>query len=835
MDMSDHACGTLRLLEVPEGCEERVVDFLVRFYKNTPRERLVTLIAAPPVTLSRQVPRTVAHRILTQLTDLGATGQFVLPQAGRPPQNRQTPPCDRPAPQSAQPRVASQTERLAAAFRQEQLRFPVPLHYRLGLLVVSVAMVLLPLLYVAMIAGVGYWTFWHATVNLRLFHTVRSVRLALFCYAGPLMIGGLLFFFMIKPLFARRQEFWKQVEVSPRAEPVLRDFIQRICQSVGAPQPALIRFDNQINASASFRRGLASFFSHDLVLTIGLPLAGGLTLSEFAGVLAHEFGHFAQSSGMRLTYLVRSVNGWFARVVYEEDAWDARLRQWSREIDFRIGIILHLARFFIWLTRRVLWVLMQLGNVISCFMLRQMEFDADRYEAGLVGADTFAATSDKLPLLSVAHAQAFEDINQAWKEGRLADNLTALVRLKFEQIDEQSRHAILKRQSSATTGLFDSHPAASERIASAAKVDAGPVLCWPHKTMPETRILFRDFDALAKQVTLEHYRACLGRAPDRKSLVDVAAMAASQALEKRFTDVLDAYFLSAFTPWRSLRLDKFVPRVASDPKADLERLKTVRQQLLRTSAQHADNLEKHFVLKDRLLKAARADSLLEAGFTIKAQSFALTKGTKQGVEMAERRCREQLSALEKDLHRAEALYRERLQLAMGLLQVPAVRKRLGEGVVADEKTADYYRALAALQEQLPTVAGIQSDLTRLDILVRHLEGHEKDEQLINTIRWKMEDLRTALEELGQKLATEAYPFEHSREGLNLGSYLVRAVPGTDDLQSCFDAAGETLNNALELSTRLAGRLAETATRVEMALSLPRLSVAKGRAEQTSER
>ena len=60
-------------------------------------------------------------------------------------------------------------------------------------------------------------------------------------------------------------------------------------------------------------------FKKDLVLTIGLPLVAGLSIREFGGVLAHEFGHFAQGGGMRLTALVRFVNGWFARVVYERD------------------------------------------------------------------------------------------------------------------------------------------------------------------------------------------------------------------------------------------------------------------------------------------------------------------------------------------------------------------------------------------------------------------------------------------------------------------------------------------------------------------------------------
>ena len=94
-----------------------------------------------------------------------------------------------------------------------------------------------------------------------------------------------------------------------------------------------------------------------------------MNLREFAGVLAHEFGHFAQGTGMRLTYIIRTINGWFARVVYERDEWDINLEKAAKEVDLRIGIILHLTRLCIWLTRRILWVLMQAGHAISCFML----------------------------------------------------------------------------------------------------------------------------------------------------------------------------------------------------------------------------------------------------------------------------------------------------------------------------------------------------------------------------------------------------------------------------------------------------------------------------------
>ena len=82
---------------------------------------------------------------------------------------------------------------------------------------------------------------------------------------------GVMVFFMIKPLLARRAPSAKPLALNPGAEPLVFAFVTKLCQTVGAPVPARIDVDCQLNASAGFRRGLFSFLGHDLVLTVGLP------------------------------------------------------------------------------------------------------------------------------------------------------------------------------------------------------------------------------------------------------------------------------------------------------------------------------------------------------------------------------------------------------------------------------------------------------------------------------------------------------------------------------------------------------------------------------------
>src|SRR6185369_1001304 len=148
-----------------------------------------------------------------------------------------------------------------------------------------------------------------------------------------------------------------------------------------------------------------------LVLTIGLPLVAGLDTRQLAGVLAHEFGHFTQGFGMRLTYIIRTINAWFARVAYERDAWDVWLEQCAAEADdWRVAIVVNLARLAVWFSRLLLKLLLLIGHGIGCFMLRQMEYDADSYEIKLAGSETFESASKRMYVLSLLLETTYKDI-----------------------------------------------------------------------------------------------------------------------------------------------------------------------------------------------------------------------------------------------------------------------------------------------------------------------------------------------------------------------------------------------------------------------------------------
>src|SRR5207302_9767677 len=115
----------------------------------------------------------------------------------------------------------------------------------------------------------------------------------LLAYFGPLFVGTLLAFFLVKPLFARRAEQRDHFSLNHADAPQLFSLIGWICRSLHAPIPSRIDVNCSVNASAGFRAGARSIFGNDIILTLGLPLIAGMDLGQFAAVVAHEYGHFS--------------------------------------------------------------------------------------------------------------------------------------------------------------------------------------------------------------------------------------------------------------------------------------------------------------------------------------------------------------------------------------------------------------------------------------------------------------------------------------------------------------------------------------------------------------
>lgn len=422
--------------------------------------------------------------------------------ADREPEGTPSPRADKPASQ------AELMQALLQAFAGEFPRPKTTVAYRVGVLLVTAVMLLLPVIYVGLIGGFLALLYWHATAHTGLLHVhgflYSAVWSVVFLYAGPLIAGGMLVLFMLKPLFAGRGRLERSRPLNPGREPVLFAFVTRVARAVGAPEPKRIEVDWSVNASASLGNGVAALFGHDLVLTLGLPLAGGLSVEELAAVLAHELGHFAQGAGMRLWVATRAINGWFFRAVYQRDSLDDQLAEWCAEGD-RLALIFLLASIAIALTRGVLWLFMVLGHALSCFLSRHMEFDADRCATRLIGSAAYVRAARKIHIMMAAEGGFQQLFLESIRTGAHLRDLPSAIVDATDQMPPRIRRKIEKSLKGESTSLFDTHPAFPARMTSVRAEKAPGIF---HCDRPAAD-LFSDYGKLARKVTEDLYRKAL--------------------------------------------------------------------------------------------------------------------------------------------------------------------------------------------------------------------------------------------------------------------------------------------------------------------------------------
>jgi len=622
--------------------------------------------------------------------------------------------------------------------------------YTFGLVLVTVVMIVLPLIYLALIGLAGYGVYYHAVhhwdpimANDAGASSGRAQFLKFLIYATPLFVGGVVLLFLVKPLFAKKAPRSQPMALNRDSEPLLFEFIDRLCRVVGAPAPKRIDVDCHVNASASFRRGFLSFLGNDLVLTLGLPLVANLSTRELAGVIAHEFGHFAQGMGMRLSYLIRGINFWFARVVFERDAWDVALIQWSRESqDLRVTLILGIARFGVWFSRLFLHGLMLVGHAVSSFMLRQMEYDADAYEIKVSGSKVFEQTTHKLATLDEALGEAYKELRDMWNQTQhLPDNFPEILRrhhrvLGMERVEQT--HGALGLQK---TGLLDTHPAPADRIRKAQQAKDRGVY---REDRPATE-LFHQFETPSRFVTHLHYTDDLGIPIGPSMLtpveeVPLPTMPKPPDMDETGSvegDASNQFFMGLLSLLLPLRVPLPLPRVhQEEAQSEMRQVSgQVGDILVKLEPALADHRR---VRRQRVLVQA-AEKLLDAGAAFDPRPLGMREASREAVEEALHDYEESMEALTHSLREVVAALNRRFLLGLALA------------------------AGTDLGKNLPRVARLNLDLT-----IQHLNDFA-----VAHAGWK--ELETSLELLHclRPLADQAGAGDPARKALALQAQTVR--------------------------------------------------------------
>jgi hypothetical protein len=525
---------------------------------------------------------------------------------------------------------------------------------------------------------------------------------------------------------------------------------------------------------------------------------------------------------MRLTYIIRSINFWFVRVVYQRDAWDEWLESAADGIDIRIGWVIYIARACVWLTRKILWALMYLGHAVAGFMLRQMEFDADSYEARVAGSDAFESTARRLHLLGLAWHNAQSDLASFHREGRLVDDLPKLMLANLKQLPKEAHDFVGKIIAESKTGVFDDHPSDQQRILAAHALAAPGVF---HTDLP-AQMLFGNFDALAKGVTWDYYCSIFGKLVDPKSLHSTDQLIARTEGDQAASKARDRFFAGTFSFLRPLRLPILQVEKTQQAAAWLTELNETRGAMESQAIIGRELLAALDKSDTQLVQSRQARSVLAAGVALQANRFEAAYRSVADASRLRDAAQTELSRLGNRLESFEEAAGRRLRANLMLLSQPGISGRMQGGDEMHQECGRLWPVVSQISSVHGSILELRNSNATLAALLGHFQGNERNESLAREILDFAARVRTQVADLKSIFERVDYPFDHAAGQISVSQFLIKVVPPAEEIGAIHEAADETVNKLLEMYGRAVSRLCVIAEAVETDQGLSPLAMSE---------
>lgn len=222
--------------------------------------------------------------------------------------------------------------------------------------------------------------------------------------AGLLLAAGVAAQGVLFWLPLGRQQVTGERPLEPGEAEDLRRLVGQVAREVGTRPPARIFLTAEVNAYASFHRGLPGVLAGDSKLTVGVPLLTGMETEELRAIIAHELAHFRDASAMRLCAVAFEIEGGLTRMI---GYGSRRIRTWHR-VRQRITVFSVVGLVFATFSEQV-------ANALAapvwspCRRLREqlvtaMEFRADAIAAQVVGAEVVVGALESVGQLAAEMA-----------------------------------------------------------------------------------------------------------------------------------------------------------------------------------------------------------------------------------------------------------------------------------------------------------------------------------------------------------------------------------------------------------------------------------------------
>jgi len=351
----------------------------------------------------------------------------------------------------------------------------LPGSYQWRVMLAILSIVLFFALYVLMIIAFGYLIKLAVLYPMNGFGTF-SLILKFGSVAGTVM----LFLFTLKFILnLNSPPPTNRIKLNENEYPQLWKFVYQICEETKASKPRSIYADPDVNAYVSYsNRWKSLFLPTGKDLTIGLGLVSCLDMTEFKAVVAHEFGHFAQSS-MKIGSYISSANTIIYNMIFTRDRWDELLDKW-KTADLRLSIAAWVISPIIWIVRQLLRMFYQFLNIMHSSLSREMEFNADKVAVSVTGSQGIVSALWKLESLSGYWNATLNHAYNAALKDKFPENLyphneEAIDRSSDIQnqallsmpIDEKGIKTYFNTSEVSKVNMYASHPPNNQREKSA--------------------------------------------------------------------------------------------------------------------------------------------------------------------------------------------------------------------------------------------------------------------------------------------------------------------------------------------------------------------------------
>ncbi len=484
---------------------------------------------------------------------------------------------------------------------------------RLGMMFAAMVVVTLPVLYLALLLGLGLLlgVQGHRSVNnwaSNQWDWMHDGKWAVLASLG--LIGWLC---MFRPLFVRKPRKPASLEIKQASQLDLYQLLGAVSRSTGAKMPVEVRLDCSMGVRLALKNGLWSLLGQREVLTLGLPLAAGTTARQFAGAIANAMGRYPRGIHGRCAHLTEAVNTWLGWAVLRDDPWERALLAARSRRKKEKNFIKCLLLGFMWLTQRPIWLFMMVARAVSARPLRNVTFNGDHAEALLSGSRSFGESLSAAADLQAAWEAACASVHASQASARLPDNFPQAV----------ARHCSNARASSdaaqklaAGSAFVPDNETRLKRVVSLNLPGVFPA-------QGNGASLLRDFTDLARQASQIHYQHDLGLNISQFRLV-----AADESLnqKRRSGDLLapvKRYFSGLVHPERGLCGEETELSIVPDAAAFRIAIKEGRQWIMTRGDQMRATLREWHMSWQRIRDLEMAHAFALAGIPVDSHQYGI--------------------------------------------------------------------------------------------------------------------------------------------------------------------------------------------------------------------